>query len=170
MTESMSAAEYQAQYGRKAIPKLIQNTKSTCSVKKGRSSLSEPLVSDSIETGEGYVKITLAGLIPGLNGKNGLMSEHWSKRIKRKKAMMIRLNILKPPKFKGIVEISFKTHVSKLSDTEDNLPAKRKVLYDCLVTLGIIEGDSPFILKSTPPEQVKSRRKDQRVEITIKSI
>jgi len=168
MTETISAAEYQARYGRKATLKL--NQEKSASIKKGRSALSEPPTIDSIESDGKMVKITLAGLIPGLNGKNGLMSEHWSMRLKRKKAMMMRLKVLNPPKFKGIVEISFKTYVSILSDTEDNLPAKRKVLYDCFVTLGIIEGDSPFILKSTPPQQIKSRRKDQRVEVIIKSV
>ena len=163
----MSASEYQAKYGRKAIIKPISVPRA---VKLGRSSLSETTVSDTIEIGEGWVKITLAGLIPGLNGRNGLMSEHWTNRLKRKKAMMWRLTALNPPKFKDIVSISFKSFVSQLSDTEDNLPSKRKVLYDCFSTLGIISGDSPEFIKSIPPEQFKCRRKNQRVEIIIKKI
>jgi hypothetical protein len=168
MTETMSAAEYQARYGRKATLKLNSVLASTC-VKKGRSSLSEPPTIDSIEKSEGMVKITLAGLIPGLNGKNGLIREPYWNRIKRKKNMMIRLMALNIPKFKSKVEISLKFYHSILAD-EDGLHARFKIIGDCFVDMGVLLGDSPAHLSMTKPVQEKSRRKDQKAIIQIKSI
>lgn len=168
MTETISAAEYQARYGRKATLKPLNQEKST-SIKLGRSALYEPPTVDSIEKSDGMVKITLAGLIPGLNGKNGLIREPWYNRIKRRKKMLVRLMALNIPKFTSKVEISLKFYHSILAD-EDGLHARFKIIGDCLVDMGILQDDSPQYVVMTKPKQEKSRRKDQKVQIIIKSI
>lgn len=160
--ETISSSDYQRLYGR---AKAVVPIKSL----KGRSSLNTPQVRDGIEFFKGGCKITLEGLIPGLNGKSGLIREPWYDRSKRKKAMAWRLKALNPTKFNGSVEIEFTVYASLLSDS-DNLSSKRKIVYDCLVDLRVIENDTTDIIGNSLPKQEKCRRKDQRVTIKIVSI
>lgn len=167
-TETISAADYQARYGRKALLKPNKD-KSTC-VKLGRSSLSEPLVSDSIETGEGgWVKITLAGLIHGLNGSKGLMQSNFMASNNEKKKIGFRIKTLNPPKFEGKVSITYTRYGSKLMDW-DNMCATAKFPFDGLKSNKVIIDDSPEYIIEFIPKQVKCRRKDARTEILIKPL
>lgn len=163
----MSSDEYQARYGRKTIPKLNQNTKST-SIKLGRSSLSEPIVSDSIEKGEGWCRITLAGLIHGLNGSKGLQFSHWTARRKEKEKMLNRIKALNPPIIKGQISVTLTRYGSRLLDW-DNLASTGKFPLDGLKNAEVIEDDSPKYIIEFFTKQVKCRRKDAKTEILIKS-
>lgn len=160
----LSASEYQSLYG---IKKIVQKT--PCGVKKGRSSLSDPPISDSIHIIEGWVKITLVGLIHGLNGSKGLMQSNFYTSNKEKKKIELRIKALNPPEFNGKVMIIYTRYGSKLMDW-DNMCSTAKFPFDGLKNNKVIVDDSPEYIVQFVPKQVKCRRKDQRTEITITNI
>lgn len=166
----MTSSQYLRLYGR---GKIVVQTK----VKslRGRPSTKENPVMDSIQSaigndGKPWCKITLVGTLPGLNGSEGLIREHFMARKKRKNSLKTRLFLICTRiKFTGQVEVILKGYSSILSDWE-NFSAKFKLLGDVLVDLGIIEGDSPKTIIKFIPEQEKCQRKNARMEITIKQI
>lgn len=162
--EVLTSAQYRALYAPKA---LLPPTKAVKSL-KGRPSLKEPPVMDSIEKGEGWCRVVLAGLSPGLNGKMGLMKLHWSLGEKMKKEYMWRIAALKPTKFEVPVIINYKRFCAKLHDS-DNCMASFKRLGDALKLNRVIVNDSPEWL-TLVVEQEKCRRKDQRMELTLKPL
>lgn len=160
--ETLSSAEYQARYG---ANKLFVPTK----VKslKGRPSLKEPPVMDGISVyGDGSVIITLVGLFPSLNK---MLRMHWAIRKKQKALLMERLSVLNIPKFSTKVSIRLTFYHSLLGD-EDGLSGRGKSLLDCLVDKGVLLDDSPQYVTIEKPVQIKSRRKEQKLQITITAI
>lgn len=155
----ISIEDYRRMTGRKPI---LAPTKVKSLV--GRPSMKENPVKDSIEQGEGWCRITLVGNVPGLNQ---MLREHFMVRKKRKEEFKTRLLALKVPSFTGKVGIVFKGYSSVMSDWE-NFSGKFKTIGDALVDLKIIEDDSPKIIASFIPQQVKCRRKDAKIELTIK--
>lgn len=156
----ITSSEYQRLYGR---GKLVAKTKSSLI---GRPSLSEPPIKDSVEVKDGVVKITLVGLFPSLNK---MLRMHWAVRKKQKEVMMKRLSVLKIPKFKSKVSVSLVFHYSVFGD-EDGLAGRYKNCGDRLVDLGVFIDDSPEYVTIEKPAQVKSRRKEQKLQITIKQL
>ena len=153
-------------YGKKTVPVLHSVVKG---LKRGRSANSEAPTLDSIEKGEGWCQITLAGLIPSLNGTDGLIREPWWKRKKRLQAMTWRLQVLGIPQFTQKVKVDLTFYHSLLAD-EDSLAGRFKIIGDSLVALKVLMDDSPKYLSLSKPEQIKSRRKDQCMKIFIKKI
>jgi hypothetical protein len=52
----------------------------------------------------------------------------------------------------------------------DNFSASFKHIGDALVDLGVIVDDKPSIVTQFLPQQIKSKRVDQRVEVIIEDV
>jgi hypothetical protein len=118
------------------------------------------------------LEITINELVPGMNGDNGLIREHWAKRKKRKDRYMwmIRYKVKAGIKFDGPVRIEYERFTNKLMDW-DNHCASFKLIGDALVELGIIEDDSPLVIKEFVPLQSKvGKRGECRVVIRLSAI
>lgn len=115
--------------------------------------------------------IEIPGIVAGLNGSNGLMRQHWSKRKKQKEyyQMIINDHIKqgKARKHTGPVEVQYIGYKSRFMDW-DNYASSFKDVGDSLVKTGIIEEDNPKIVKTFIPKQIKCKRNEQRVVIIIK--
>lgn len=156
----MTSSEYLRLYGRR---KLVVKTKGSL---VGRPNLSEPPIRDSVGVKDEVIKITLVGLFPSLNK---MLRMHWAIRKKQKEVTMKRLSVLKIPKFTTKVSISLVFHHSVFGD-EDGLSGRAKGVLDCLVNMGVFIDDSPEYVTIEKPIQIKSRRKEQKLEINIKTI
>lgn len=113
--------------------------------------------------------ITIKGIVPGLNGKHGLIREHFRNAKKRKNLYTILCREQNPNKHPGKVIIHYIGYKSVLMDW-DNFSASFKHIGDALVDLGVIVDDKPSIVTQFLPQQIKSKRVDQRVEIIIEDI
>lgn len=147
------------------LPKNIKQT----SVKLGRPASSEMPTIDCIESGEGWCRITLAGVIKGLNGSSGLMQQHWGKSRKEKEQFTARIKALNPPQFPGPVRLTYTRHTVRLMDW-DNMASTAKHPFDGLKHNKVVVDDSPEYIVEFIPKQFKSRNKDQRTEIFIEAI
>lgn len=142
-------------------------------VKRGRSSNNEMAVKDSVsilsfDSDVVSCTIILEGLAPGLNGSKGLMREHWSAKDKRKANYVLRLSVLKLPKFDK-VRITYTLHCSLLMDW-DNACASAKSIFDAMVKVGTLPDDSPKYIIEFIPKQIRCRRKDVHTEILIEKL
>ena len=107
--------------------------------------------------------------MPGLNGKHGLIREHFRNAKKRKNLYTILCREQNPNKHPGKVIIHYIGYKSILMDW-DNFSASFKHIGDALVDLGVIVDDKPSIVTKFLPQQIKSKRVNQRVEIIIEDV
>jgi len=117
--------------------------------------------------------IEIAGIVAGLNGSKGLMRSHWS-AVKRQKDLYLaiindHLRANKARSHEGAVSIEYIGYKSVLMDW-DNFCASFKHIGDALVKSGVIKEDSPKIVQRFTPEQIKCKRKEQKVVIVISDI
>jgi len=106
--------------------------------------------------------------VPGLNGDDGLIREHYRSAIARKDMYYILLLSQKQPKLKGSVKVIYTRYTTSLMDW-DNHCASFKYLGDSLVKIGIIEDDNPNVIKEFIPKQVKVKtKKEEMITIEIK--
>lgn len=112
-------------------------------------------------------KIIIDGIVHGLNGKHGLIREHYhtAKRKKEKYTLLIKSQTKN--KHAGRVTIEYIGYKSRFMDW-DNFAASFKHIGDSLVNAGVIVDDKPEIIVEFTPIQRKAKLKDQRVEIIIK--
>lgn len=112
---------------------------------------------------------TIMQRVPGMNGKNGLLREHWSNRKKRKDS--IKLEFLSQrqnkPKHTGKVVITYINYYATHPMDWDNFCSSFKLIGDSLTDLGTISDDSPKIVVGFIPKQIKCNKIDQRIEIVI---
>lgn len=87
---------------------------------------------------------------PGLNGKNGLMRMHWTKKAKWKTKIKVLTLEQTMKRHKGQVRITYKRFGSKLMDVCDNLPASMKFFIDGIVAAKTISDDNPSIIPFPP--------------------
>lgn len=117
--------------------------------------------------------IEIPGIIPGLNGGDGLMRAHWSTIEKQKtrycNIILFYLSEKKAQKHPGPVSIEYVGYKSLLMDW-DNFCASFKHLGDSLVKMKIITNDSPEIVQNFLPKQIKCKREEQKVIIKITDI
>lgn len=116
-----------------------------------------------------WCKITLIGVIRGLNGSGGLMQQHWSKARKEKERFVERIKALNPPKFTGQVRITYTRYCNRYMDW-DNMVSTGKFPFDALVKCGVLVDDSPKYVVVLIPKQIISKNKDQRSVILIEAI
>ena len=114
--------------------------------------------------------IEIKGVIPGLNGPDGLIRQHWTKAKKvRLKYQCIIMSQTKNS-HKGPVEIEYIGYKVTLMDW-DNFCSSFKHIGDALVKAKVIKDDNPKIICNFLPNQIKiSARKEQKVIIKIKDI
>jgi len=113
--------------------------------------------------------IIIDGLIPGLNGKDGLMRQHFHQANRAKLRYQSIINSQTKNKHKGKVSIDYIGYKSVLMDW-DNFSASFKHIGDSLVKCGVIVDDNPKIVRPFRVQQIKCTRKQQRVEIIIRDL
>lgn len=111
-------------------------------------------------------EVYIKGIIPGLNGKDGLIREnHWNAK-RRRDLYKVLIRSQTTNRHKGKVIIQYIGYKSILSDW-DNFAASFKHLGDALVSNKIIKDDKPAIVVEFLPDQIKCKRVDQKVIIII---
>jgi len=115
-------------------------------------------------------KIVIKGIVHGLNGKHGLIREHFRTAKRKKEMYTLLIKGQTNNKHKGKVVIKYIGYKIVLMDW-DNFAASFKHLGDCLVAAGVIVDDKPAIVTKFLPDQVRVRKRDlQRVEIIIEDV
>ena len=94
--------------------------------------------------------------MPGLNGKGGLIREHWAQARKKKEKLCWQIKGLRPLKHKGKVMITY-TRSSVTPMDWDNAAASFKHWGDALVDCGVIKDDKPAIVIEFRPRWVKAK-------------
>jgi Holliday junction resolvase RusA-like endonuclease len=113
--------------------------------------------------------IVIEGSIAGLNGKDGLMREHFRKGMKKKEKFQFLIRSQTRNRHAGKVSITYVGYKSVLMDW-DNFAASFKYLGDSLVKTKVIIDDNPSIVSQFIIKQVKCKRVDQRIEIIIEDL
>jgi len=115
-------------------------------------------------------EITIHEKVPGLNGSDGLIREHFHSARKRKQRYAFTMMSQTKNQHRGAVKINFTRYGTRLMDW-DNVCASFKHLGDALVACGIIADDNARIVKKFYPHQVKIRsRIDQKSTIEIEDL
>ena len=111
--------------------------------------------------------ITINELVPGLNGKDGLMRASWKGRKAKKQKYMLMIMAQTRNKFPGKVVITYIRYTCQLMDW-DNHCASFKYVGDALVDAKVIKDDNPSIIIEFKVEQIKvPTRAEQRTQIII---
>lgn len=114
--------------------------------------------------------INIEGLMDGLNGPEGLIRQHWTKRQGKKKKYKLLIKQQTKNKHLGPVKVTYRTYTNRFKDW-DNYGASFKLLGDALVDNKVIVDDSPKYIAIFEPLQIKvGTRKEQRIEIVIEDI
>ena len=114
--------------------------------------------------------IVIREKVPGLNGSDGLIREHFHAAYKRKERYTLLIMSQTRNQHPGPVKISFTRYGQKLMDW-DNMCASFKHLGDALVRAKVIRDDKPGIIKKFYPHQVHARhRVDQKSIIEIEDL
>ena len=115
-----------------------------------------------------YIKLPY--LMPGLNGPEGLMRQHYrnAAQIKERLAWEIRAQKVGQTIYDPI-RVTYIRHTEKLMDW-DNACASFKHIGDAMIEAGIIGDDSPKVIAEFVPIQTKCKRAEQHTEIIIEKI
>ncbi|MEQ9091830.1 MAG: hypothetical protein RIE52_12110 [Balneola sp.] len=106
-------------------------------------------------------------VLPGLNGKGGLIREHYHAKKKRKDDLYWIIRQAKP-KLHGDKVIITYTRASVIAPDWDNLSASFKHWGDCLVDAGVIKDDKPSVVVEFKPRWEKAKNNKSvytRIEI-----
>lgn len=113
------------------------------------------------------VVITFYGVVAGMNGANGIIRMHWSKRKKIKSIYYLEALSQTKHRFKGQVKVSLHRYTYKLMDW-DNLASTLKLPLDAIQDAKIIKGDSPKYIPECPKfTQSLCSQREQRTVIII---
>lgn len=118
------------------------------------------------------MKLTLDFLTPGLNGKDGLIRQHFRTAANMKIKLRLLFLSQKPRGHIAIdypVKVTYIRYTSRLMDW-DNACSSFKHIGDALRQAGIISDDSPNIIQVFYPKQVKCKMDEHRTEIIIEPI
>ena len=113
--------------------------------------------------------IEIDGVIPGLNGSDGLIREHWAAAKKRKLKYQYLIRSQTKNRHKGSVRIQYIGYKSILMDW-DNFAASFKHIGDSLVNCKVIADDKPDIIVEFLPKQIKCKRKEQKIVVIIEDL
>lgn len=114
-------------------------------------------------------KFTLPYLTPGLNGKDGLIRQHFHSAGKAKDKIAGDIRSQRPANLRPIadpVRVTYIRYASHLMDW-DNACSSFKHIGDALQTAGVLSDDSPQVIVEFVPVQVKCKMKERRTEIII---
>ena len=114
--------------------------------------------------------IEINALPPGLNGKDGLINLHWTKRKKLKDKWLLLVMEQTRRKINAPVALIYERWTTQPMDW-DNMCASFKILGDALVKAGVLIDDGPHIITVfTPKQYLVERPKDRKVRVTIKPL
>jgi len=113
--------------------------------------------------------IEIKGVIPGLNGSDGLIREHWATAKKNKTKYLYLIRSQTKNRHKGAVRIQYIGYKSILMDW-DNFAASFKHIGDSLVDSKVIVDDKPDIIVDFIPFQKKCSRKEQKIVVIIEDV
>ena len=111
-------------------------------------------------------ELTIEGIVHGMNGKHGLIREHFHAAKKKKEQYKALFLSQTQNRHVGRVKITFVGYKAYLMDW-DNFAASFKHLGDALVQAGIIKDDNPKIIVEFCPVQIKCKKIEQKVKIII---
>ena len=111
-------------------------------------------------------EVVIKGVIPGLNGKQGLIREHFRNAKKRRDLYKVLIRSQTNNRHKGKVIIRYIGYKTILMDW-DNFAASFKHIGDALVSNKVIKDDKPAVVIQFLPEQIKCKRVEQKVIIII---
>ncbi len=107
---------------------------------------------------------------PSLNGTNGLLRMHWSKRKKTKEKFQWLIKEQKFLKINGCVTVSIINYAIILMDW-DNLAGRFKIVGDSLVSSNLLKDDSPKVIIDFKMKQIRvNKRDDVKLVILIEPI
>lgn len=107
--------------------------------------------------------------VPGLNGENGLIREHFHAAKKRKLHYIDLIKSQMKHKHQGTVMITYSRYTCQLMDW-DNHCASFKHLGDALVACEVIEDDKPSVVTDFIPMQFKvKKRSEEKIIIRVSS-
>jgi Holliday junction resolvase RusA-like endonuclease len=108
-------------------------------------------------------------LTPGLNGKDGLIRQHWAKRKKKMDYYQWLIRTQSTSHHKQCVVITYTRFCTKGNFMDwDNHGASFKLWGDALKHQGIIADDSPNVIIELKLRQIAVKHNpEQRTEITI---
>jgi len=117
--------------------------------------------------------IDLPRLLPGLNGKDGLIRQHYRQATKVKDELLSEVK----SRYKGIsfgsqrVGVVCTRYYCGTPMDFDNASSSFKHLMDAIVKAGLIADDGPGTIDSWTVRQVRvGKRVDQKMEVKIKAI
>lgn len=118
------------------------------------------------------MKFTLPYLTPGLNGKDGLIRQHFAAAGKAKDRITWDIRAQRPQGLTPIadpVRVTYIRYTAHLMDW-DNAAATFKHIGDALQRAGVLVDDSPKVIVEFLPRQVKCKMAERRTEIIIELI
>jgi Holliday junction resolvase RusA-like endonuclease len=94
---------------------------------------------------------------PGLNGSNGLIRAHWTKRRKMAADCLLRTLAALPSKQRiaGPLRLRYTRRYARQPLDLDNLAASIKLPLDALVKAGVLEDDNPRVISELVTRQEK---------------
>lgn len=118
-----------------------------------------------------HLVVTLPRLLPGLNGSNGLMRQHYREAAKVKDDLLAWVKQQRYPTFGDlrVVVVCTRHYCGNAMDWE-NAASSVKHLMDALVKAGVIKDDSPKIIETMSHQQLRcGSKKEQKMTIEITS-
>lgn len=108
--------------------------------------------------------------IAGLNGADGLMRLHWTKRKKLKESLCVLIKQQTRHRHAGTVKVYWVRYTTKPMDWDNHCASAKHVL-DALVDCRVITDDKPAVVKEFVPVQhhVK-KRAEERCVVIIKDL
>ena len=115
-------------------------------------------------------QITFQGKIPGMNGKVGLIRMHWTKKKKLKDMYTWLVRQATKNVHLGKVSIELIRYSSGTPMDYDNLVSTGKLIFDSIVSAGVILDDKDSIIVERKYRQEKCKILEQRTVITITDV
>ncbi len=119
-----------------------------------------------------HLVVTLPRLLPGMNGKDGLIRQHFRNATRVKEELLVWAKGLRLPTFgESRVTVVCARHYCGNPMDFDNAASSFKHLLDALVKAGVIKDDGPKTIEAMTFRQVGCRsKKEQCMTVEIKSL
>lgn len=98
---------------------------------------------------------------PSLNGNDGLLRLHWSKRKKVLEKFMWMIRGMRQDRLRNPCTLVITNYYARVPMDWDNLAGRLKIVGDALVKLKLIKDDSPKFIESCQLSQIKVDKLDK---------
>lgn len=114
------------------------------------------------------LEIHIPYLLPGLNGKDGLIRQHFREAARAKEKLFLCARAQRPAAWVPVEKcrVVYTRWAARRMDW-DNAAASAKHLLDALVKAGIMRDDSPEVVVEFSVRQEKSKKLDECTTIEI---